>query len=491
MQEIFEYRFTKLDPIGGDHIDPPSVAVYETLLKKGANEQPEPGLASSWSVSQDGLRWRLNLREGARFHSGDPCDAPAVVAALERCRWGDGLSRQLWYWDPVDRVSAVGEGTVEVTLHYPYSRLPTLLWGTHTAICNVARRAALGDEYGLEMADGTGPYALSSYAPDLVIAHRATTPGAAPVSSTSAPQEIRWVSVPDEAERAAALGRDDIAVVRTVERGWLPPDGGWRYLEQPEISQFYLALSFDSSLGFADLQLRRAIEAFIDRERLVSTALGGHGDGRRSPVPGGHPHAAAFDAGGAPRMSRPEAEHVLDALGWARSGEATRTRNGTELAFECLTQDTEVFRRIAGEVTLQLAEAGAAVRFRFEEPFEPFYRACDAHPEAILSKWLWPDAIEAVMGFSQSSCAADSGGNWQGAHLPDVDAAFEEFLRAGPEDELQAASRKVQEVFMSELPYIPLCAPMETYAVAPGIEGFAPLEGTLYPYYDSIASPRG
>ena len=128
MQEIFEYRFTKLDPIGGDHIDPPSVAVYETLLRKGANEQPEPGLASSWSVSQDGLRWRLNLREGARFHSGDPCDAPAVVAALERCRWGDGLSRQLWYWDPVDRVSAVGEGTVEVTLHYPYSRLPTLLW---------------------------------------------------------------------------------------------------------------------------------------------------------------------------------------------------------------------------------------------------------------------------------------------------------------------------------------------------------------------------
>ena len=27
--------------------------------------------------------------------------------------------------------------------------------------------------------------------------------------------------------------------------------------------------------------------------------------------------------------------------------------------------------------------------------------------------------------------------------------------------------------------------------VAPGIEGFAPLEGTLYPYYDSVASPRG
>jgi ABC-type transport system substrate-binding protein len=161
------------------------------------------------------------------------------------------------------------------------------------------------------------------------------------------------------------------------------------------------------------------------------------------------------------------------------------------LTFECLTQDTEVFRRVANEVTRQLANAGAKVRFRFEEPFERFYRACERHPEAILSKWLWPDAIEAVMGFSQSSCAADSGANWQGARLPHVDDAFEEFLRAGTKPELQAASRNVQEVFMSELPYIPLCAPMESYAIAPGIGGFSPLEGTLYPYYDSIALPHG
>ena len=375
-------------------------------------------------------------------------------------------------------------------MHYPYSRLPTLLWGTHTAICNVARRAELGADYGVSLADGTGPYALVSYSPDLVVARRATTAGA-PALSSSAPEEIRWISAAKEADRRAALERGDVAVVRAVEPEWLPDKAGWRYLEQPEISQFYLTLSFDSPLGFSDMQLRRAIEAFIDRERLVAVGLSGRGDGRRSPVPGGHPHAAVFDDAAAWRMSRSQAEQALEGLGWKRSGEGVRTRDATELAFECLTQDTEVFRRIADEVTRQLAEAGVVVRFRFKEPFEPFYRACEAHPEAILSKWLWPDAIEAVMGFSQSSCAADSGGNWQGAQLPRVDEAFAEFLRAGSEAELQEASRKVQEVFMAELPYIPLCAPMETYAVAPGVEGFAPLEGTLYPYYDSIVSPRG
>jgi peptide/nickel transport system substrate-binding protein len=490
MQEVFEYRFTKLDPIGGDHIDPPSVAVYETLLRKSANETPAPGLASSWSSSEDGLTWRLEVREGARFHSGEACDAAAVVAALERCRWGDGLKRQLWYWDPVDTVRAAGERTVELRLHYPYSRLPTLLWGTHTAICNVRRRAELGEEYGVAIADGTGPYALVSYSPELVVARRATNPGAAPLPP-GAPEEIRWISSPEEAARRDALGREDIAVVRAVEPDWLPATGGWRYVEQPEISQFYLALNFDSPLGFGDGDMRRALEAFLERDRLVAVALGGRGDGRRSPVPAGHPHGRAYDAEAAPRMSRAEASGVLDRLGWERAGDGPRHKNGTELSLECLTQDTEVFRRIAEEVARQLSGAGMALRFRYEEPFVPFYRAAERRPEAVLSKWLWPDAIEAVMGFSQSSCAADSGGNWQNAQLPDVDETFARFLRAGSQAELLEASRKVQEVFMAELPYIPLCAPMETYAVAAGVEGFSPLEGTLYPYYEPVVAGRG
>lgn len=491
MQEIFEYRFTKLDPIAGDHIDPPSVAVYETLLRKGADEQPRPGLASSWSTSADGLTWRLEVREGARFHSGAPCDAAAVVAALDRCRWGDGLERQLWYWDPVDKVAAVGERTVEVTLLYPYLRLPTLLWGTHTAICNERLRVETGEDYGVSVADGTGPYSLVSYSPEMVVARRATAPDAAPAGHPFAPKEICWVSSPDEAGRRAALAREDVAVVRAVEKDWLAPEQRWTFLEQPEISQFYLALNFDSPLSFGEMDMRRAIEAYIDRSRLVAAAFSGHGDARRSPVPAAHPHAAPFDAETAPRMSTAEAEATFDRLGWERSGDGTRQRGGDVLSVECLAQDNEPFRRLAGELARQLAAAGMEMRFSFEEPFVPFYRAAERSPQAILSKWLWPDAIEAVMGFSQSSCVADSGGNWQGARLTKVDAAFEAFLHAGSQAELAEESRKVQDVFMSELPYIPLCAPMETYAIAPGLEGFSPIEGTLYPYYRSVVALHG
>ncbi len=97
LREVFEYGFTRLDPVGGAHIDPPSVAVYETLLRKGPGGVALPGLASSWEESSDGLSCRVSLREGARFHSGRPCDAAAVLEALERCRYGpvDGLRADL------------------------------------------------------------------------------------------------------------------------------------------------------------------------------------------------------------------------------------------------------------------------------------------------------------------------------------------------------------------------------------------------------------
>jgi len=80
LREAFDYRFSRLDPTG-DHIDPPSIAVYETLVAKGSDGRPRPLLARDWNVSDDGLEVTLRLRAGARFHSGEPCDAREIARA--------------------------------------------------------------------------------------------------------------------------------------------------------------------------------------------------------------------------------------------------------------------------------------------------------------------------------------------------------------------------------------------------------------------------
>ncbi len=488
MEEIFEYRLTKLDPISGDHIDPPSVAIYETLLTKDSAGQPAAGLAESWQVSANQLTWQLRIRRDAVFHSGAPCDARAVLEALELCRWAAGPERQIWYWDPVDQVRVVGDDVVEVTLLYPCPRLPVLLWGTHTAIVNPDSRLRHGEEFGVTMADGTGPYRLVAFSPDEVRVELSQQARA--VARRGTPSTILWRSITNPAERMNAMSLPNVDVVRAPTNGSQTPelDSSWRLDSQPESSQIYLALNFADPRGFGDRDIRRAVEAFVDREELVQAALFGRGDARRSPVPVADEFAHAFDPQTVPALSHADARSTLELLGFTRGVDGLLERDGRSLSIDCVVQDTSVFRSIANVLGQQLMRAGVRLDFRFVEPFEDFYRAVESGPASFISKWLWPDAMEAIMGFSRTTCMGAGGGNWQGATTARVDAAFDRFLQADSHDALLAASADAQRVFMTELPYIPLCSETETLAVRRRVEGFGLSPRLLYPAYSQITT---
>ena len=486
LNEVFEYPFTRLDPVAGDHLDPPSVAVYETLLTKGPDGLPRPGLATAWEVDESATQWRLRLRPGASFHSGDRCDAPTVVRALEQCRWGDGFARQIWYWDPVSHVSSEGDDVVVVTLEYPCPRLPVLLWGGHTAIANPEARRRDPAAFGLEVFDGTGPYRVARFSETEVVGELSETWSGA--FARRLPPTIRWGAAATEVERQVALEDAEVDIVRAVDRAWieqLDPDA-WRFLEQPEPSQFYLALNFGDPRGFGGLHFRRAVEALLDREEIVASALGGHGHARRSPLPFVDEFASSYDDAAGPALTVDAAERLLDELGYARNDRGIRTYDGRELVIDCVVQDVEVSRRIASAVAAQLGRAGIVLAPRFVSVFGDFYRACEEAPPAFISKWLWGDGMEAIMGFSRSDCAADSGGNWQRATSSRLDVAYDRFLQATSSDELRVTSAAAQAIFVEELPYIPLCSPYETYAVRTRVGGYAPVPRTLYPAYDEV-----
>lgn len=473
-REVFEYPFTRIDPVRGDHVDPPSVAVYETLLRKGPNGQVMAGLAEEWMISDDGLTWLLRIRDGARFHSGAPCSSAEVAEALRLCRWAEGLPRQVWYWDPVDAVRLVDDRTIALDLHYPCARLPVLLWGTHTAIMNPTAWRVHADTFGVAEADGTGPYALTHFSVTEVQARR--------VAPGDGPDLITWLSEPDDDRRAAAMSEPGIDVVRYVHS----PAAGWHLSQRHENSQFYLALDFDDERGFGDVDVRRSIDAFVDRDRLLDAALAGRGDARRSPIPLADEFASAYDPASVESLTRDAARNALRSRGWSPGPDGVLSRGDARMEWECVVQDTTTCLAIATELRRQLREEGIAMTLRPEPLFEPFYRAVEARPTAFVSKWLWQDAMEAIMGFSRENCIEPGGANWQGARCPHVDAAYDGFLQARTVEDQREASRLAQEAFMTWLPYIPLVSPLEGVACRDGIRGYELLPGTLYPSYDAV-----
>src|SRR4029079_5139357 len=187
---------------------------YEPLLVKGPDWGPYGLLARDWTISDDGLEWRFELRPGLRFHSGPACDAPAIIETYENLRWEFEGAPQLWYWDPVDTAQADGPDRLVFRLHYPYARLPSLLWGTHTAVHHEAMRSAEGERFGYEVADGTGPSRLVSWSPERVVADRwddypEPFPAFLREPGTS-PERIEWIALTDPADRLAALEAGDV-----------------------------------------------------------------------------------------------------------------------------------------------------------------------------------------------------------------------------------------------------------------------------------------
>src|ERR1700675_2785608 len=94
---------TFLDPAETPGIGTPFVflyALHDALMKPLPGNDMAPCVAESWKESPDGLVYEFKLREGLRFHNGDPVTAEDVKCSCERHR---GVSAKLLH----ERVKSV------------------------------------------------------------------------------------------------------------------------------------------------------------------------------------------------------------------------------------------------------------------------------------------------------------------------------------------------------------------------------------------------
>lgn len=113
--------------------------IYETLtFYNPETGVAEPKLATSWSVSDDGLTWTFNLREGVKFHDGQDWNAAAAKANLDRTR--EMAKGAAYIWDSVAEISAPASHTLQITTTYP---MPIDLVASSQYAATMASPAAL------------------------------------------------------------------------------------------------------------------------------------------------------------------------------------------------------------------------------------------------------------------------------------------------------------------------------------------------------------
>src|SRR5580692_3560883 len=122
-----------------------------------------PDLASSWSVSKNGLTYTFHLRPNAEFSNGMPVTAADVVYSIQRSRaykggWGFLLTA-------VKTITAPDAHTVVITLSQPHAPLLADLAMYAYSVVPESLVKAQGEAFFTHPV-GSGPFMVTAYNPD-------------------------------------------------------------------------------------------------------------------------------------------------------------------------------------------------------------------------------------------------------------------------------------------------------------------------------------
>ena len=255
--------------------------MYENLVDMTEDQQLVPGLASEWTINEDGTVYDFVLREGVTFHDGTPLDAAGAVVSLERLLDPDaGLAGAGRFQPVIERVSAVDERTVRIELFRPNAAFLTLMSGSQAAIVSpTAWEASTLDRQAV----GTGPYRFVEW-----VSGERVVMEANPDYWGGAPEVERlvWTWSPEDAVMTMSLQAGEVDIATPLPPLFAPVLGAnpdIDVLEATGSRVFWIALTTTIE-PLDDARVRRALNHATDRQGLIDALLRGFGVPATSPL---------------------------------------------------------------------------------------------------------------------------------------------------------------------------------------------------------------
>jgi oligopeptide transport system substrate-binding protein len=90
-----------------------AVFLWERLVMLDANNKPVPGVATDWSLSEDGLTWTFNLRKDAKWSDGSPVTAGDFEYSLKRQLDPKTGGSFTWFYSDILNAGAVTNGEMD------------------------------------------------------------------------------------------------------------------------------------------------------------------------------------------------------------------------------------------------------------------------------------------------------------------------------------------------------------------------------------------
>ncbi|CAN5396141.1 hypothetical protein BH10PSE12_BH10PSE12_13690 [soil metagenome] len=264
-----------LDPTSGAAVAIDEVAyhtIFEGLVTLGADGSVKPLLATSWTVSDDGLTYVFHLRRGVRFHDGEAFDAKAVAFSLDRARAPGSTNAQRDALANIRSVEAIDPLTVKISLTGRDADFLTLLSYGDAVIVPPHAVDTLATA-----PVGTGPFTFSDWrrGDALTLVRNPAYWGTA-----AKLQAVTFRFIVDPTAAFAAVRAHDVDLFFNYPA----PETLAQLNKDPTLKLFVgptegeVILAFNQRSGpLADVRVRRAISRGINRRAIIDGAMYGYG----------------------------------------------------------------------------------------------------------------------------------------------------------------------------------------------------------------------
>jgi len=457
-----------LDPVvtGNYAVRNHALMVFDTLYGVDDTYMPHPQMVAGHITDADGRVWTLRLRDGLRFHDGEPVLARDAVASIRRWGQRDVLGAALMA--VTDELSTPDDRTIRFRLKAPFPLLPYALGKTQGNVMIVMpeRLAASGADKPVSEMVGSGPYrylaaerlqgAFNAYAKFEGYVPR----GDGPAQLLAGPKianfdRVEWHTLPDAATAAAALEKGEIdwweqpitdywPVLRSkpgIVLDVLDRSGIYRYARVNHLNP-----PFDKAA------VRRAALAAVSQTDVVVGIAGDDPSMSRTGIGFFAPDSRMASNVGMEGLKDPPdrdaVRRLLDASGY--NGETVAMMSfGTIPALDTHAQVVaDAWQRCGFKVDFQPLETAAALQ-----------RLGNQGP---LAKGGWSASTDSFAGVTANDPAlidtmrtTGSTGTYGWADIPEIVELRARYLTAADLVAQQSICRELQAVCYREVPYIP------------------------------------
>ncbi len=411
-------------------------AMHDAVVKPMPGNHQTPSLAESWKVSPDGRVYEFKLREGVKFHNGDPFTAEDVRWSFHRAKGAKVLHEK------VRDVEVAGPHRVRFHLHEPWPDFMTF-YGTYaTGAAWIAPKKYMeqvGPDGFKKHPVGLGPYKFVSHTPGVELVMEAYEGYWRKMPSV---KRLVYKSVPEATTRLAMLKRGEVDLAYLLDAPQaeeVKRDPSLKLAFSGGIGTFYLDYldQWDPKSPWHDRRVRLAASHALDRRALSEAETLGASRPNGSLIPRTFQFALPLD----PHPYDPaKAKQLLAEAGYPNGFDA-----GDLYPWPPYTAFSEAVGGYLGAV-------GIRVRLRTMER-AAFY-------QALASKKLKGlcVCINAVYGNAASRIAqtVPSDGAFAYGGYPDVDALYKQQSRELDPRKREAQLHQLQRLLHERVRFAPI-----------------------------------